>query len=146
MKKLFLLLVMAMGLIVTSCGSDVKQILEKPAQEVGTEDVSKLIACIEEINVPAQEHIKAQAWSSLVDFVESNQEKFDLAAECYAKLNTLGPEQLVDTSAHEAMQQFATLVSVLGVGFLIANRSVSFEMYAVMLIFVGENQKAYIYH
>ena len=47
MKKLFLLLVMAMGLIVTSCGSDVKQILEKPAQEVGTEDVSKLIACIE---------------------------------------------------------------------------------------------------
>lgn len=113
MKKLFLLLVMAMGLIVTSCGSDVKQILEKSAQEVGTEDVSKLIACIEEINVPAQEHIKAQAWSSLVDFVESNQEKFDLAAECYAKLNTLGPEQLVDTSAHEAMQQFATLVSVL---------------------------------
>ena len=48
MKKLFLLLVMAMGLIVTSCGSDVKQILEKPAQEVGQEDVRKLMPGIEE--------------------------------------------------------------------------------------------------
>ena len=91
----------------------VEQILEKPSADIGPQDVNKLIACIEEINVPAQEHIKAQAWSALVDLVESNQEKFDLAAECYAKLNTLGPDQLVGTTAHETMQQFATLVSAL---------------------------------
>lgn len=113
MKKLFLLLIMALGLIVTGCGSSVEQILEKPTAEINPQDVNKLIACIEEINVPAQEHIKAQAWSALVDLVESNQEKFDLAAECYAKLNTLGPDQLVGTAAHEVMQQFATLVSTL---------------------------------
>ena len=107
------MLAMLLGMIMTACGPSVEQILDKPSSEVSPEDVSKLIACIEEINVPAQEHIKAEAWSSLVDLGESNQEKFDLAARCYVKLNSLGPDQLVDTSAHEVMDQFATLVSAL---------------------------------
>ncbi|WP_295730340.1 hypothetical protein [uncultured Muribaculum sp.] len=104
---------MSMCFMLTACGSSIEQILDKPTSEVSPEDVTRLIGCIEEINVPAQEHMKARAWGALISLVDDNQEKFDLAARCYAKLNTLGPDQLVDTSAHEVMQQFAALVSEL---------------------------------
>lgn len=113
MKKIISMLLMAMCLMLTACGPSIEQILDKPTSEVSPEDVTKLIGCIEEINVPAQEHLKAQAWGALINLIDDNQDKFDLAARCYGKLNTLGPDQLVDTSAHEVMQQFAALVSEL---------------------------------
>lgn len=113
MKKVLMALALMLCVVMTACGPTVEEILQKPSDRITPDNIEKLIACIEEVNVPAQEYIKAEEWSTLVDFVEANPGKFDLAGRSYAKLNTLSAEQLVDTDAQEIMAQFAEVMSQL---------------------------------
>lgn len=119
MKKLlyFVLALTAMALTSCSGSADVEKIIEKPDEEITTEDVKSLVDYLDKLVKSSESAVNACNEGNnedLQQWADSHKAEIETAGNVFKKLESLPREKLEGTGADEATQNIIGLAIVMG--------------------------------
>lgn len=119
MKKLLYLLFAVAALAMSSCtgSASVEKIIEKPDEEVTTEDVKVLVDYINKLvdsSESAVEACKEGNNEELQKWADSHKSELEIAGNVFKKMDSLPKEKLEGTGAQEASEKLLGLAIVMG--------------------------------